>query len=75
MCIGVLLHLAAIPYADLTLLSANSSMAIVLNIFLSITLFDEKFLCRYDLPAILLIISGSITIVLVSNKTKSEISG
>jgi hypothetical protein len=75
MCIGVLLHLAAIPYADLTLLSANSSMAIVLNIFLSISLFDEKFLWRYDLPAILFIISGSTIIVLISNKKKSEISG
>ena len=65
---GVTVHLIALPYADLALLSANSSLAIMINLILSIWLFKEKFIPKYDLTATILIISGAFSIVLLANK-------
>lgn len=73
--IGVIIHLIAIPYADMTLLAANSSLAILLNIGLSIWLFGEKFIWKYDMPAFILIVGGSLTIVFISNKNQEEYEG
>ena len=65
---GVLIHICAIPYVDLALISANSSLAIIANLMLSIWLFNEKFVPKYDLTATIMIILGAFFIVLLANK-------
>ena len=60
----------ALAYADLTLLSVNSTVAIVANVIISTTFLGEKFTPRYDLPGMLLIAIGCTMIFLVSNKEK-----
>lgn len=74
MC-GTVLHLILLPYADMTLLSANSSIAILANLFLSMWLFNEKFIMRYDLPALILIIGGTLCIILLANKQQEKYEG
>ena len=75
MFVGVVIHLVVIPYADLTLLAANASLAIIINMAFSMVLFDEKFVWRYDLPAMICIIGGSLSIVFLSNKKQENKSG
>ena len=54
------------PFADIVLLSFNSATAIVIQIILAIVFLNEVFICKYDLPALALIISGSICIILTA---------
>ena len=75
MTTGLILHILAIPYADLAFISANSSLVILANLSLSAWLFNEKIIWKYDLIASLFIISGSILIVLIANKEPHEYEG
>lgn len=68
MATGTIIHLIALPYADLTLLAANSAFAIIANLLLSVWLFNEKIIWKYDAPGVLLIIAGSLCIVALANK-------
>lgn len=68
MVLGITIHIIALPYADMTLLAANSALAVAGNLALSIYLFDEKWVCKYDFPAMFCILGGSFTIVMLSNK-------
>ena len=70
MMLGVAIHIIAVPYADLTLLAANSPLAIFANMFLSIYFFNEKWVWMYDMTALVLILTGCTVIVLLSNKTQ-----
>ena len=56
-----------LPYADLVLFTISSSLAVVFGVFLAIVMLNEKFVCRYDLTAMILILIGSGLIVLQSN--------
>ena len=67
MC-GLTIHLIILPYADLTLLAANAFFAIVGNLLLSIWLFDEKWVWKYDFTAATLIVGGCISIGIICNK-------
>ena len=69
MLIGVALHIFCLQYMDLTLLAANAVTAIISTLVFSVTILGEMFVCRYDLPALLLISAGCTTIVLNSNKS------
>ena len=60
------------PFADIVLLSFNSATAIVIQIILAIVFLNEVFICKYDLPALALIISGSICIILTANFTEHD---
>ena len=60
------------PFADIVLLSFNSATAIVIQIILAIIFLNEIFICNYDLPALALIISGSICIILTANFSEHE---
>lgn len=62
--LNVICHATILPYIDLTLISCNAATAIIVNIILSIKILDEKFIPKYDLTAVILIIAGSMTIVL-----------
>ena len=75
MLTGVVIHICALPYADMTLLAANSSLAIIGNLFLSIWLFDEKWVTKYDLPALIFIIGGCSSIVTLANKEDIKYNG
>ena len=72
---GTLITLAMIPYADMTLLSANAFVAIITNTFLSIWVFEERFAWKYDLPGLFLITAGDISVVLIANKEQTEYKG
>jgi len=65
---SVAIHLSVLPYADLTLLSSNSIVGIVVATILSISFLGERWVLRYDLTALILIIIGCTTIVMLSNK-------
>ena len=58
---------AATPFADIVLLSFNSATAIIIQVLLGVFALNEVFICRYDLPALTLIIIGSIFIILTAN--------
>ena len=64
------LHIVALAYADLTLLSVNSSVGIVANVIISTSFLGERFNPRYDIPGLTLIAIGCTMIVLLSNKEK-----
>jgi len=70
--VAVTIHLSVLPYADLTLLSSNSIVGIVIATVLSILFLDEKWVMKYDLTALLFIVFGCSTIVLLSNKSEAE---
>ena len=65
---ATLTHLAVLPYADLTLLSVNAITGIVWALILSIFFLNERLIVKYDIPALILIVGGCLTIVLLSNK-------
>lgn len=56
-----------LPYADLVLFTISSSLAVVFGVFLAIVILNEKFVRRYDLTAMILILIGAGLIVLQSN--------
>lgn len=49
------------------LLSFNSATAIVIQVFIATCFLNEVIICRYDLPALFLIIIGSVFIILTAN--------
>ena len=65
--VGVIIHIVALPYADLVLISTNMIWAIVFNTFLSIRYLGEKFIWKYDLVAFSFMGIGMMTIVLLAN--------
>jgi len=67
---GVFVHLITLPYGDMTLFAANCSVAIIVNLVLAIWLFNEKFIWKIDLIAMMFIITGAFCIVALSNKEK-----
>ena len=64
--VGGGMQVVALPYADLVLISTNAITAILFNTFLSIRYLGEKFIWRYDVPALTLMSLGALVIVLVS---------
>jgi hypothetical protein len=65
--IASVLMLAALPFADMVLLSQAWPISIVFNVFLSIKFLDEKFLWKYDLSALALILCGCCLTINLSN--------
>ena len=62
-----IIHVAVLPFCDLVVLSTNSCVGIIFNNILSVIYLDERVVWSYDIPAISLIIGGSLTIILLSN--------
>ena len=67
MVAGSLLHVVVLPFVDLVVLQAGTSIAILLNTILAVFYLGEVFMPRYDIPAFSMIIGGSIAIVLFSS--------
>lgn len=70
--IGQVAHLGALPFADLVLLSANGTTAILANALVSIKWLGESFVCKYDLSAWIIITLGATLIVFFSNTNTLE---
>ena len=70
--IGQVAHLGALPFADLVLLSANGTTAILANALVSIKWLGESFVCKYDLSAWIIITFGATLIVCFSNTKQLE---
>ena len=61
------LHLFILPFADLALLSTLAAIACVPNLILSVLILKEKFIPKYDIVAVALIMTGGLIIVLMAN--------
>ena len=59
--------LVIFPYADLVLLTGTSSLAVVFGVLLAVFVLGEKFNPKYDIPTILLILSGCILTISIAN--------
>ena len=66
--VGVIGHIVALPFCDLTLIACNSSSAILINMFISSKFLGEKFVAKYDVSAAALVSLGTLAIILMSNK-------
>ena len=58
-----LVHIAALPFADMVLLASNTAVSVVFTQMWAICFLKEKAVWKYDLSACLLIVVGSLTIV------------
>ena len=68
MFFGTLVHLCMLPFLDLTLVAGGACLGILVAIMLSVLVLGETFVWRYDLPGLLFIAAGSISIVYNANK-------
>jgi hypothetical protein len=62
------LQVTILPYIDMTLISISQATAIAAGVFLSIFWLGEPLVPKYDLPALFLIIGGSVGLMFVANK-------
>lgn len=69
-----IVHAAVLPFADLVLLSSHSCWAVVFGQVLAVLILKEKFIMRYDLPALAFIITGALLIVCNANYETIEYS-
>ena len=64
--------LVVLPFADMTLLAANTATGIIVSVLLSIFCLGEIFIWKFDMTALLFIISGSVMIVSLSNTKETS---
>ena len=72
LCIGCLVHASVLPYADFTMLTANTATAIIFGALFSICCLDEVFIPAYDMPAYVLMIMGSVLTIIQSDTTEKS---
>ena len=65
--VASIIHVSALPFCDLVVLSTSSCIGILMNNIFSVMFLNERVVWTYDIIAISLIISGCLTIVLLSN--------
>ena len=68
------LHTGMTPFADITLLSFNTALSVPMQMVLAIIFLREVFIWRYDVPALILILSGSAWIILTANFTEVDLT-
>lgn len=56
-----------LPYADLILFTATSSLSVVYGVFLAVLILGEKLVWQYDAKAIALILGGCLLTVAQCN--------
>ena len=61
-------HVACLPFIDLIMMSTMVTTALLSGYFFSICWLKEPYNIKYDIPATILIIIGSILLVLMTNK-------
>lgn len=62
------------PYADIVLLSFNAALAILIQVLMAIVFLKEVVVCKYDIPAITLILIGSSCIILTANFSEDDLT-
>jgi len=67
-------HAAVLPFADLVLLSTHCCWAVIFSQLLSRIILKEKFLLKYDLPAMTCIVTGCLMIVFNANLEEVQFS-
>ena len=72
MTVGSIINVAVLPYCELVVLSTVGVLGILINNALSVIFLGEKMIWRYDLPAILLILTGCLTVVLLSDYSSEK---
>ena len=72
LCISASGGAAVMPFVDMVLLSTNTAAGILMSTLISIKFLKEKFICKYDLPSFILIVTGCTTIVVLSNKEETK---
>jgi hypothetical protein len=65
--VAATVHAAVLPFADLVLLSTHCCWALVFCQVLSRIVLKEKLMVRYDMPAMVLLMSGCMIIVFNCN--------
>ena len=72
MFLGSLIHVAVIPYLDLTLIAVNTTLGIIFSVILSTVILKEQFVAKYDLSGLFFIMAGVVWIVLNANTSEQE---
>ena len=72
--IAFVIHLFCLPQLNLSLLGCQGAIGLIAAIILSVCLLKEKFLYKYDLPALLLITTGCTLIVFCADKEQKKYS-
>jgi len=67
MASGSGVHVACLPFLDLTLVAVNASLGIVIAVALSVAVFGETFIWKYDAAGLAFICAGCTTVVLTAN--------
>ena len=67
-------HLVVLPFCDLVLLMTTTAVAVAVSDLLSIYILKEQAVWKYDIPAIIFLTVGCLTIVFVSNYDEIEYS-
>ena len=62
-CLTPICQAVALPFVDMSLLACNAATAIIANVILSTKVLGERFVCKYDLTALVLIATGVFMIV------------
>ena len=65
--VGSLVHVAALPFCDVVLLSTNIATGILFSSILAIKYLGERPVWKYDGPSLALIVAGCLAIVLLSS--------
>ena len=60
-------HLLVLPFCDLVLLMTNTAIAVIISNLLSIWILNEQAVYKYDIPAIICLTAGCLTIVFLAN--------
>ena len=61
-------HLLFLPFAELTLLMTNRVVGVLVSYVFSILILKEKPVLKYDVPAVLFLVTGCLTIVFLSSQ-------
>ena len=71
LAIGSIINVSVLPFIDLVVVSTIASVGILINYGLALIFLGEKIVWRYDLPAIILILGGSLTIIWLSDYSET----
>ena len=67
-----IINLAILPFADITLLTSNTATGMLCAQIFAVLFLGEAYICRYDLTALIFIVSGSVLTVLQSDLTEKS---
>ena len=72
MMLGSFIHVIVLPFCDLVILSTITAAAIIMNQVMAVMYLKEKIVWKFDGPALLLILLGSILICALSSYSENS---